>query len=111
MTMPDRRTTPRGFGIYAKLTDSHASIVRVQQSSAADAPHVWIFADHADQGRASLERFLARFGGRLDGIDLNELAAFLTPSPHLTVDQAKRVRDALDEFIREHEMRENGDHA
>jgi hypothetical protein len=97
--MPEK-TTERGFGVYAEFTDSYGSEVRVQESSSAEGPRAWIFAHHVPE-----DRYL-RPGARelLDFIgfsDLAELAAFLTPSPHLSIDQAKRVRDALDAFITE----------
>lgn len=100
--MPERHTE-RGFGIYADITGQHGNSVRVQQSSLATDDCAWIFCDHSEQGTRDRDRFLSRWPGRFDGIDLDELAAFLSPTPHLTVSQAKQVRDALDEFIREHE--------
>ena len=77
MAEPDRSTTERGFVIYDEFTDTYGSKVRVQESSAATEPRCWIFAS-SDHGR--------------DGA-----------SPHLNVEQAKRVRDALGAFICEHE--------
>ncbi len=64
--------TQRGFAIYGSLTDNRGHTVRVQESSAANEAHVWIFTTvGTDEG--------------------NE--------PHLTVEQARRLRDMLDAFI------------
>jgi len=75
-TEPDRSLTPRGFVIYDQFKDTYGSEIRIQHSSAATRTCVWIFADGEDDS---------------------------TSSPHLDVEQAKRVRDALDVFIRENE--------
>ena len=75
--MGNVRATPRGFKVYAELTDTYGSNVQVQESSSAEGPRVWIFADSGLQS-----------GGNA--------------SPHLDVAQAKRVRDALGMFIRDH---------
>jgi hypothetical protein len=98
--MPEN-VTHRGFGIYAELTDTHGSEVRVQESSAAESACVWIFASHVPADRylrADQAAVLSQAGFS----SLSELAAFLTPSPHLNLEQAITVRDALDAFIREH---------
>jgi hypothetical protein len=72
------KRTPRGFGIYTQFRDSCGSEVRVQESSSAEGPHIWIFCKNEDP--------MWNKGTE--------------PSPHLTVAQARRVRDALDRFIR-----------
>ena len=72
--IPNRSATPRGFTTYDQFTDSYGATVTIRQSSAADEPKVWIFAE----------------GGAVEN-----------PSPHLTVEQAIRARDALDAFIKE----------
>ena len=71
--------TQRGFGVYAELVDRYGSKVRVQHSSLATETCVWIFAS--------------------DNPDPN----YENPSPHLTVEQAKAIRDGLDGFIRDAE--------
>jgi hypothetical protein len=79
-TTPSRSVTSRGFDTYDEFRDSYGAEVTVRQSSAASGPHVWLFItggamvspDHPNDGSA-----------------------------HLTVEQAKRVRDALDAFIKE----------
>lgn len=97
-TTGGRSANPRGFIVYDELTDTYGSRVRVQQSSSAAGPRCWIFADHNPH-----EHLTPGDRQRLAGFDLDELAAKLSPSPHLDIEQAKRVRDALDAFINEHE--------
>lgn len=77
MAEPNRSTTERGFTIYDDFTDTYGTQIRVQKSSSASGPRCWIFTYPAAGNGAA--------------------------SPHLDVEQAKRVRDALDAFIREHE--------
>lgn len=81
--VPNRTTTPRGFTGYDEFTDSRGSRIRVQLSSAAmvlsdddgvNGPFVWIFCQDADKK---------------------------DDSPHLTVPQARRLKNALAAFIRE----------
>ena len=74
--MAERSVTGRGFTIYDRFTDTYSSVIQVQESSSAEEPRCWIFADAAEPGCAA--------------------------SPHLDVEQAKRVRDALNVFISEH---------
>ena len=75
-TTPARSMTLRGFTIYDQLTDAYGNDVRVQESSSATGPKVWIFCNK---------------GGSPDQIG----------SPHLDLAQAQRVRDALTAFIEE----------
>ncbi len=70
----NRSATERGFVIYDEFTDTYGREVRIQESSHADGDRCWIFTD-GSPGAA----------------------------PHLDVEQARRVRDALDVFIGEHE--------
>src|SRR5260370_29931002 len=67
----NRGTTERGFAIYDEFADTYGTVIRIQKSSIATDLRCWIFTE----------------GG--------------TGSPHLNIEQAKRVRDALDTFIRE----------
>lgn len=99
---PGRPVTPRGSGIYAELTDSYGGRIRVQESSNAEIDAVWIFASHARPKLSPEWRARLAAAGFTTDEQLGELAAFLTPSPHLDVEQARQVRDALGEFIREH---------
>lgn len=70
------RYTHRGFRIYADdIIDSKGSKVSVVQSSSAEDDCVWIFAKNEH---------------------------WANPDPHLNVEQARIVRDALTEFINEH---------
>ena len=68
-----RSKTDRGFAVYDELTDRYGATISVQESSLATEPCCWIFCT----------------GG--------------TGTPHLTLDQARRVRDALNVFITENE--------
>ncbi len=77
MAEPNRSTTERGFTVYDEFTDTYRDDVRIQESSAATGARVWIFCNKHGFPQESA-------------------------SPHLDVEQAKRVRDALDAFIREH---------
>ncbi len=66
--------TDRGFTGYAQFVDLYGTLVRVQESSLASEPAVWIFSTN--------EKYV--------GMD-----------PHLSVEQAIIVRDGLDAFIKE----------
>ena len=77
---PNRSTTPRGFDTYDHLSDSYGASVTIRQSSAASGPHVWLFIEG---------------GGTISPSHPNDGSA------HLDVEQARRVRDALDTFIAE----------
>ena len=77
MAEPNRSTTERGFTVYDQFTDMYGHDVRVQESSSAEGARAWIFCS---KGGSPQEK----------------------ASPHLDVEQAKRVRDALDAFIGEH---------
>jgi len=72
-----RTLTERGFVVYDQFEDKYGTQVRVQQSSAASEPCVWIFAN--EQGKKG-------YG-----------------AAHLTIEQAKRIRNALDDFVQEHQ--------
>lgn len=65
----------RGFLTYAggPIETSYGHTVRVQESSAVDGPHVWLFIGDSP---------------RVDGHD-----------PHLNLEQAIALRAALDQFI------------
>lgn len=70
---PARGVTPRGFTIYDQFTDLYGSKIWVQASSLATDRAVWIFARKGDEDSY----------------------------PHLNVEQARRIRDALDTFVQE----------
>jgi hypothetical protein len=76
--MAERSTTERGFVIYDEFTDVYGDDVRIQESSSATGARVWIFC----KSKPAFPQ---------EGT-----------SPHLNVEQAKRVRDALNVFISEH---------
>lgn len=81
-TVPPKKTE-RGFGIYDEFTDSYGSTVKVQESSSAEGPHVWIFCQNEKYGRPDPT-----------GVDRSK-----DFTPHLSYEQAKRVRDALNDFL------------
>jgi hypothetical protein len=74
---PARRETPRGFAVYDEFADRYGNEVRVQKSSSATDDCVWVFAHPAGDSSANA-------------------------SPHLNVEMARRMRDALGVFISEH---------
>jgi hypothetical protein len=78
VVIPARGVTPHGRAIYDEFTDLNGSRVWVQDSSLASDRAVWVFAQRGD----------------------------MDTDPHLNVEQARRVRDALDAFIRENEDRD-----
>lgn len=74
MARRNLKRTERGFIIYSEIRDSYKNEVRVVQSSKVGGPYVWIFCHHPkDPDKAT--------------------------SPHLSIGQAKRIRDALTKFI------------
>ena len=75
--MTEHSTTGRGFAVYDEFTDTYGSTVIVQESSSPEGARVWIFCRHGGFPQKASE-------------------------PHLNVEQARRVRDALDAFISEH---------
>lgn len=77
------RFNERGFAIYEEFTDSYGSEVRVQESSSAMGPHCWIFCANENFGYPDPK-----------GKDRSKVW-----TPHLTLEQARRVRDALNAFI------------
>lgn len=76
--MQARSATPSGVAIYDQFKDQNGHGVRVQESSLATERCVWIFCEDVT--------------GKAWGI-----------TPHLTPGMARRVRDALDAFISEHQ--------
>lgn len=66
----------RGFGVYADFIDSYGAKVRVSQSSAASDDYIWIF---------------------IDGGTVNENEG----SSHLNVEQARVIRDALSDWLKD----------
>lgn len=76
-----RAFTERGFEVFAVFNDRYNNGVRIQESSLAEEPCVWIFCDAGPTHDAKI----------------------VPPSPHLTLDQARIVRDALDAFLKKNE--------
>jgi hypothetical protein len=70
----DLEFTPRGFAVYLELEDTYGNKIRIQESSSAEGPHIWLFCESmSDQQKGA--------------------------SPHLNLMQAEAVRDALDRAI------------
>lgn len=80
MPEPNRYTNDRGFIMYDTFLDDYGADVRVQESSSAEDPKVWIFV----RGGSTASKDKANDG-----------------QAHLDVEQAERVRDALDTFLKE----------
>lgn len=76
----------RGLYDYAQITDTYGSEICVRTSSAACEPCVWVFTSR--DGKEYVEHPPSQGG----------ISVF---SPHLNVEQATRLRDALDRFIQE----------
>lgn len=100
---PARSVTERGFDVYDEFTDAYGNTVRVQKSSSATRDCVWVFARHGSSGLRPGYRDRLAAAGFAGQAQIDELAAMLTPSPHLDVEQATRLRDALSVFIAENE--------
>ena len=75
------KRTPRGFAIYGEYKDANNQIVRIQESSRADGPLVWIFCNDEDGNDVVMH-----------------LGVPQSRSPHLTKAQARRVAMALLKF-------------
>ncbi len=69
----------RGLGTYLTTVDTKGNAFRVQDSSSAMEPCVWIFTDQ---------------------ITGNHMGHDMHAALHINVEKAKALRDALDEFIR-----------
>ena len=78
MPDPNRSVTERGFITYDEFTDTYDATVTVRESSAATRSCVWVNTQ----------------GGGVKGNH---------GSAHLDVRQAKRLRAALDAFIKDHD--------
>jgi len=79
MGLPEPKpASDRGFLAYAggEFRTDYGHTIRVQESSAAMGPHVWLFIGDSD-----------------------EPGMFDKHSPHLNLEQAVRLRAALDQFI------------
>jgi len=73
----------RGLHDFALITDTYGRRIRVRTSSSAEGPRVWIFTNDQEG---------------YDGIfHLGEWHSF---SPHLNVEQAERLIDALQRFVK-----------
>lgn len=95
--MPDGYTE-RGFADYTSLTDGYGNAVTIRESSAASieeddgitGPWVWIFIE----GEAHLREDPRPIVGIPHGV------AKASSSAHLNIDEARKIRDGLDEHIK-----------
>lgn len=76
------KRTPRGFCRYAEFTDERDQPIRVQQSSLATQPCVWVWIGNDEYGKRD------PVSGHL-----------LHPAMHLTRGQARRLITALTKFL------------
>lgn len=91
MPVERKEVGDRGLVEFAEIVDSYGHRVRVQSSSAIPCtqddddgrPCVWIFAED-QEGNSATHHALHGWSG---------------VSPHLTVSQARDVRDALSDFL------------
>lgn len=87
----------RGFLAYAggPIETSYGHTIRVQESSAASGPHVWLFIEQPGQTEQARPPML------LAGGQLHQLPPLppKQPAPHLNLEQAIALRAALDQFI------------
>jgi len=77
------RGDDRGFKGYGMIKAENRAEITVQESSAAEGPHLWLRVEHPPP----------RYPGKLPAGEV---------SAHITLEQAERRRDALDEAIRNH---------
>ncbi len=72
--------TARGFSKYGEFKDTYGATIRVQESSAVGPTKVWIFCQKDDRSECS---------------------------PHLNVEQMKKLRDILSLAIEDAESPDN----
>ena len=85
-TIPNRSVTQRGFDTYDEFEDRYGSTITVRKSSLAFEDAVWIFCKNGPGF------------GDVAGED---------GSPHLTVEHAQRLINALQTFINESETEDD----
>ena len=76
-----RKLSPRGFAIYLEMQHSYRGKVTLKESSNASYPAVWLNIDNS----------------QAPGFNLPSSAG----SAHLTIEQVRELRDALNEFLSE----------
>ena len=76
--------TDRGFRHYEEIQTSYGHEIRIYESSAASAPHLWLDVSLTAEGAAR------------SGIEVCSATA------HCTFDQATQVRDTLDTAMKNH---------
>jgi len=86
----------RGFENYCDLTTERGERVRVKESSAFGMNNCWLFLDcEVSYQPDACQRDVVGVGTCVQG----------NAAAHLSVAQAKQVRDALDQFIQSREHR------
>lgn len=89
----------RGFGGYAKFTDSYGAEVKVTQSSNASGDYVWIFIRGGEGNRDyDAEKILCCEQG-INWQSGTGPKVYTDAATHLSLEDAKRVRDALTNWI------------
>lgn len=83
----------RGFKQSEELICTYGTKVRVQESSAAMEPHIWIYMDQPHDINSACIAMQT---------DQEYTGEYSTASAHLTLEQAKEIRDALTHLIENH---------
>jgi hypothetical protein len=90
--------SPRGFAFWEPTPSTYGAPVSVYESSAATAPHLWISID----GECHISGDVVPFND-ISGLVRSKGAGSI--AAHLTMDQARDVRDKLDAAIHHSEER------
>lgn len=85
----------RGLKTYTRFRDSYGYEVRVQDSSAASEPHCWIFMEPSDP------TVLVYGKGHIPAKEVFLDREFSAPSPHLNREQAKKLIEGLQLWLKE----------
>lgn len=87
---PASQFNDRGFLVYggSPVDTSYGHVIRVQESSAASGPHVWLFIEGGPEPRPP-------------GVGLRPDRTEPSVAPHLSLAQAIEIRDRLTQFIDE----------
>jgi hypothetical protein len=94
--MTEFKESPRGFRHYEPIKSTYGHRIRVYESSAADAPHLWVNIE----GRINYRpETVVVHRNSLMG-DTHEAQG--DAAAHMTLEQAKALRDALDTAIENH---------
>lgn len=94
-TIPEPEYSDRGFAHWPPVESSYGATVRVYESSAAENPHLWVNIDGDCHLSGHAEPFPGLPWGKAPG----------AVSAHLTMNQARELRDRLDAAITHSEQR------